>query len=160
MADEDVQKKKGGKLKWVIMILVLLLAGGGVFVYFTFFAGGNGIGSIREGQQDTPGELRSADAQMVKLPTFIVNLSDPLGRRILKVTLDVEMRNAAAADELNNSIAQVQDTVILLLSSKSYADLAPFENKLLLKSEIVNRLNQVLGGPKVLQVYFTEMVIQ
>jgi flagellar FliL protein len=76
------------------------------------------------------------------------------------MTLDVEVINPKVAEELNKSTARVQDAMILLLSSKSYADLAPLENKLLLKNEIVDRLNQILGGSKVRQVYFTEMVIQ
>ena len=48
----------------------------------------------------------------------------------------------------------------MLLSSKSYADLSPAENKLMLKNEIVDRLNQILGGPKVTRAFFTDMVIQ
>lgn len=158
MAEEIAQEKKGSKLKWIIMIvLLLLLAGGGAFAYFTFFAGGN---DSAQQEQAPQGEVIPEDVQLVTLPTFLVNLSDPLGRRYLKMTLDVEVVNPDAAEELNRATARIQDAIILLLSSKSYADLAPLENKLLLKNEIVDRLNQILGGSKVRRVYFTEMVIQ
>jgi flagellar FliL protein len=158
VAEEKTQEKKGGKLKWIIMIVVLLLlAGGGAFAYFTFFAGSS---DPAQTDQTTKAEEVPKDVQVVTLPTFLVNLSDPLGRRYLKMTLDVEVINPKVAEELNKSTARVQDAMILLLSSKSYADLAPLENKLLLKNEIVDRLNQILGGSKVRQVYFTEMVIQ
>jgi flagellar FliL protein len=89
-----------------------------------------------------------------------VNLADPLGRRYIKLTLDVEVVNPEIAKELEAAQAKVRDAVILLLSSKSYADLAPLENKILLKNELVTRLNQILGGSKVVRVYFTELVIQ
>ncbi|MFV0421012.1 flagellar basal body-associated FliL family protein [Oleidesulfovibrio sp.] len=158
MAEEVTQEKKGGKLKWIIMIVLLLvLAGGGAFAYFTFFAGG---GDTAQEEQVQQGEETPEDVQIVTLPTFLVNLSDPLGRRYLKMTLDVEVINPKAGEELNRATARIQDAIILLLSSKSYADLAPLENKLLLKNEIVARLNQILGGSKVRRVYFTEMVIQ
>jgi flagellar FliL protein len=55
---------------------------------------------------------------------------------------------------------KVRDAINLLLSSKTYADLATMESKILLKNEIVERLNQILGGSKVTRVYFTEIVIQ
>ena len=90
----------------------------------------------------------------------MVNLADPLGRRYIKLTVDVEVNSPEAAAELERSAPKVRDAVNMLLSSKSYADLAPSENKILLKSEIVERLNQILGGPKVARVYFVDMVIQ
>ena len=167
MADAgEKEKKKGGKLKWIILgVLLLVLAGGGYFAYTKFFAGGG----------DAPADQAAADAQkaaedgkvkkegksqVVTLPTFLVNLADPLGRRYLKLTIDVEVEDETAAMELEGATAKVRDKLILLLSSLTYADLASLESKILLKTKIVNNLNQVLGGSKVQQVYFTDMVIQ
>ena len=36
----------------------------------------------------------------------------------------------------------------------------PTEGKVLLKAEVASRLNQILGGPYVVRVYFTEFVVQ
>ena len=35
-----------------------------------------------------------------------------------------------------------------------------WHSKLLLKNEVADRLNQILGAPRVTRVYFTEFVIQ
>ena len=59
-----------------------------------------------------------------------------------------------------DSMPKVKDALLLLLSSKTYDDLATLENKILLKKEIVERLTLVLGEQKVLRVYITEIVIQ
>ncbi|MCT4535836.1 flagellar basal body-associated protein FliL [Halodesulfovibrio sp.] len=151
-------KKKNGKMKWIIMLLILLLlGGGGYYAYTTYFQDS----AETPEQQDVQLEpADSSDSQIITLPTFLVNLSDPLGRRYIKLTLDVEVASPDAAQVLENAGAKVRDAVILLLSSKSYADLASLESKLLLKNELVTRLNQIIGSSKVVRVYFTELVIQ
>jgi flagellar FliL protein len=171
LEESQQQPKKKGMLKWIILLVVLLvLGGGGFFAYKQFFAGDSGQAPAQdqaaqqEGGEGSGAQGQAGDAgtepQIVTLPTFLVNLADPLGRRYLKLTLDVEVRGPQAAEELTASEPKVRDAIILLLSSKSYADLSSLESKILLKKEIVERLNLLLGGPKVLRVYFTEMVIQ
>lgn len=151
-------KKKSGKMKWIIMLLVLLiLGGGGYFAYTTYFQNSTETAEPQDVQLE---EIDSSDSQVVTLPSFLVNLSDPLGRRYIKLTLDVEVANSDAAKVLEGANAKVRDAVILLLSSKSYSDLASLESKLLLKNELVTRLNQIIGSSKVVRVYFTELVIQ
>lgn len=162
-APKDEGRKKGGKLKWIILLVLLLgvLGGGGWFGYKYFFAE---PAETADGAPAAGGEKKEAaregKTEIVTLPTFVVNLADPLGRRYLKITVDVEMVDQKAATELRNAEPKVRDAVILLLSSKTFADLASVESKILLKNEIVERLNQVVSGSKVLRVYFTEMVIQ
>lgn len=176
MADEQMEApketKKGGKLKWIIILVVLLgVLGGAGFFLKDQIMGMLGMGPAKTDQaQQADAGAPPADAQapqgeptdtvLVSLPPFVVNLADPLGRRYLKLTVDVEMRDQDAADTLNKNVPKVRDAIILLLSSKTFADLSSIQNKLALKDEIVKRLNQVTGGSSVLRVYFTEMVVQ
>ena len=169
-APKDEGKKKGGKLKWIIILVLLLgvLGGGGWFGYKYFFAKkaetaeGAPAEAGAHGDKKEAGKEgdKAAKTEIVTLPTFVVNLADPLGRRYLKLTVDVEMADQKAAEELRQATPKVRDAVILLLSSKTFADLSSVEGKIMLKNEIVERLNQVVAGSKVLRVYFTEMVIQ
>jgi flagellar FliL protein len=172
MAEEELEspkeEKKGGKLKWLIigLLLLLILGGGGYFAYTKFigpkFFGGDAAEQAAEGE-GKPGEqkpVEPGDTELVSLPTFVVNLADPLGRRYLKIAIDVEVIDKKAAEQLNTSESKIRDAIILLLSSKTFADLSTMEDKISLKQEIVERLNQVLGGSKVMRVYFTEMVVQ
>ena len=158
------EKKKRGKLKWII-ILVLVLGlggGGGYFAYTKFFSGKGDANATKEAGEEASAEEagEGGETGMTSLPTFVVNLADPLGRRYLKLSIDVEVKDLKTVEELTRAEPKVRDAVILLLSSKTFADLSTMESKLLLKNEIVERLNQVLGGSKVLRVYFTEMVVQ
>ena len=169
MADEAQQEApKKGKSKLLIMILLLLVIGaGGYIAYDKFFSGkssGDDSNATEQAEEADPEaeaeDMAPGDTQHVVLPTFLVNLADPLGRRYLKLTIDVEVRSLEAAEQLRANEPKVRDRIILLLSSKTYADLSTYESKIELKEEIVKRLNQILGGSKVNQVYFTEMVIQ
>ena len=113
-----------------------------------------------KGKGGKPGEAKAEAEVLVSMPPFVVNLADPLGRRYLKLALDVEVKDKEAAQELTTKAAKARDSVILLLSSKTYQDLSSMEAKILLKKEIAERLNQSLGGARVQRVYITEMVVQ
>lgn len=162
MADDEKPKKS--PLKWILLLVILLLlGGGGYFAYLKFFSGAEEKPAEQQAEGEQAGEQAppvQGEHQIVTLPTFLVNLADPLGRRYLKITIDVEAISPDAAEDLNKNMPKIRDAIILLLSSKTYADLATLENKTLLKMEIVKKLNLVLGKPEVSHVYFTEMVIQ
>jgi flagellar FliL protein len=99
-----------------------------------------------------------APSNNVALPAFVVNLADPNARRYLKIVLDVEMTGNPELIEAN--MAKIRDSLLLLLSSKTSQELATLEGKIMLRKEIVDRLNQALGQSKVARVYFTDFVIQ
>ncbi len=119
-------------------------------------AGGNTPGAARiERQSDLP---RSA-GQVLPLPPITVNLSDPGGRRYLKLGMEVEV-NADVSGELKAQNARIRDAVIMLLAGKSYADISTPDGKVLLKAEVAARLNQILGAQRVIRVYFTDFVVE
>lgn len=163
MADDDTPKKKGGKLKWILLIfLVLLILVGGAGAWYFFFSDLPGSKNASEGgaPKETVKTSAPQNLQTSILDPFLVNLADPLGKRYIKVTFEVEVTGPEVGDELAKQKPKVRDSIIMLLSSKTYADLAPAESKLTLKTEVANRLNQILGAPKVTRVFITEMVIQ
>ena len=155
MADETPKKSKIAK--WLIILLLILILGGGGSAYYFFYMPHDSL--LPAGAEKSVAE-KAERAFPVTLPTFMVNLADPLGRRYIKLTLEIEVNGEETVKSVNDNMARIRDSIILLLSSKSYADLAPMENKLHLKNEIVERLNQILGGPKVARVYFSEIIIQ
>lgn len=163
-APEKEEKKKGGKLKLIIiMVVVLAVLGGGGFAAWKFFlqpkTAGDAVNATGE-DAAKQAEALGPGGQLVTLDSFVVNLSDPMGRRYLKTTMDVEVANAAAAAELAAAMPRVKDTLLLLLSSKSFEDISSMDKKIELKNDIVSRLNQIIGKNKVRNVYFTEFVVQ
>ena len=117
---------------------------------------GNAADATRiERQSDLP---RSAGL-VLPLPPITVNLSDPGGRRYLKLGMEVE-GNADVSEALKAQNARIRDAVIMLLAGKSFTDIATPDGKVLLKAEVAARLNQILGAQRVIRVYFTDFVVE
>jgi len=164
MADEDGKPQKKGKLKWILVIffVLLLLVGGGWYYFLSDFPGSKNAAQTTE-RSSSPKETQAKPIENMPtalLDSFLVNLADPLGKRYIKVTFEVEIVNTAITEELARQKAKIRDAIITLLSSKTYADLASAESKVELKNEVTKRLNLILGGPKISRVFITEMVIQ
>lgn len=105
-----------------------------------------------------PEALRSAGI-VLPLPPIRVNLTDPSGRRYLTVGMEIEV-NSDVSKELKAQSARINDTIIMLLAGKTYGEISTPEGKVSLKHEIAARLNQILGAPRVIRVYFTNFVVE
>lgn len=163
---EEKPKKKRSKIKLLLILLFILSllggAAGGAWFFFLadMFKGGDEGGATTVVSEQAQTQGAQPMGTTVALPTFTVNLADPLGQRFIKITLEVEVSDAKGAQEMERQKARIRDSVIMLLSSKSYADIATTESKIMLKSEITARLTGILGQGKVYQVFITDMVIQ
>lgn len=164
MADPELPQEappKKSKMSMIIIIgLLLVIVGGGAFVYLKFINGPSSPEKDDAPTEEIVDDKPAPGLEPVALPTFLVNLADPLGRRYIKLTIEVQVKNEEAAKDLQANLSRVRDQINLLLSSKSYADLAPYENKINLKTEIVDKMNLILGQGKILDVYFTDFLIQ
>jgi len=109
--------------------------------------------------------------------TKIVNLADPGGRRYLKVAIVLEFappdityytmtgeQRMTAQSTFNQEMAAkkplIDDTLTTLLSAKTYEQVYSLEGKNGLKQEILRQLGETLHGQPIINVYFTEFVIQ
>ncbi|MEW6669172.1 MAG: flagellar basal body-associated FliL family protein [Thermodesulfobacteriota bacterium] len=171
-ADRDEEKddgepgggaeKKGVPLSLVILLVVLVgLGGGGLYAWkagiLNRFLGGEKQAHASRGEKkEVPldvGPTRSLD-------TFIVNLADPLGKRYLKVKMDLELSDEKVIAELDKRLPQLRDTILTTLSSKTYEEIGTLEGKMQLRMEIMARLNQYLKAGKIKSIYFTDFIVQ
>jgi flagellar protein FliL len=149
-------KKKGSALKWIIiaLIAVIVLGGAGAGAYFFFF------------KSHSASEKKQADAAKPQaaifwpLDPFIVNLIDNEGERYLKVVLQMELSDQPTVEELNLIKPKVRDSILDLLSAKTYKEMMDPIGKQRLRDEIALRANGYLTKGKIMKVYFTEFVIQ
>lgn len=159
--------KKSRKKLFIIIIgvvVVLLLGGGGYF--FLLRGGGDTKAEAGKEKVDAHGKKieegeGEADTgpKIMRFEPFIVNLTKTAGNRYLKVTINIEM-DSGSIEEAKERNAQIRDSIITLLSSKSYSDVGSVSGKYQLRDEIAARINLILSKGKVKSVYFTEFVIQ
>jgi len=147
------EKKRGSKLKWIIIgvVIVLALGGGGAGAYFFMNKSAN-----KEAQALPKPPIGAVWAPDV----FIINLADSEADRYLKVVMNFELSDPLAVAELDVMKPKVRDMVLSVLTVKGFKDVNNFEGKQRLKEEIAMRLNSQLTKGKVVQVYFTDFVVQ
>ncbi len=97
---------------------------------------------------------------MYAMEPYIVNLVDPNVQRYLKLKLELELSNAKVQSEIDLRMPQIRDSILVLLSSKSFNDIKTVEGKMRLRMEIIGRINSFLSEGRVKNVYFTEFVVQ
>jgi flagellar FliL protein len=94
------------------------------------------------------------------LDTFIVNLADDGRSRYLRVTMDLELFSAADEGALDDRLPQVRDSILMILPSKQFEDIASMEGKTALRNEIITKLNGMFNKNLVSNIFFTEFVVQ
>ena len=143
-------KKKLPLMKIIILcVVVLVLLGGGIGGTIFFMS-----------KPAKKAEVAPAIGPTWPMDALIVNLADNSGDRYLKVVIQLEVTTPEAAKELDIIKPKLRDSVLDLLSNKTYKDLADNVGKQRLRDEIMLRGNGMLMQGKINKVYFTEFVIQ
>jgi len=179
MAEEEKEKKEkkegGSKL---ILILVLMqgitliaLLGLGAFVFLnmkklktppvaTVATNANMPAQKEEKKEKEVAKVKKGEEVICELEPFIVNLMDENGRRYLRVKMSLVLSSKQAEDEVKKKTPEIRDAILMTLSGKRFADIATLEGKMRLRDEIKENVDKILLSGKVIQVYFTEFVVQ
>ena len=94
----------------------------------------------------------------IPLETFIINLAGSKGRRVAKVNIELEVEGQNVAVEIEQRKAQIRDIIIILLSGKTYDQVANKEGKDQLREEVKDTVNAFLTKGKIKSVYFTDFI--
>jgi len=164
---ENVQEEpapRGSFMNILLVVVLILTAGvGGYFVQELI--SGNSESKAPSPLMQTPPvptarPVPPAVGVMVPLEPFMVNLARTKGSRILKVTVTLELNNPAVQPEVEDNRQKIMDSILVLLSSKTFEDVYSIQGKFKLKDEITTRVNRFLAVGHVKEVYFSEFLIQ
>lgn len=163
MAKKDAaeQPKGGGSKKMLIIIVaaVVLLIGIGAGVFM--FMGGEEEEKLTPEQEQAELEKQATRVgPMVNFDPFIVNIIDDEQSRYLKAAITMEVNTPETVMELNERMAQVKDSILLLVGNKTFGELQDMQGKIQLRAELLNRINSILVNGKVKRIYFTDFVVQ
>jgi flagellar FliL protein len=144
----------------VLFVLVLGMGGGMVMIWTKLSALSDLVAQSGEGKNEAKSKPDLV-GRVFSLDTFIVNLADGGGTRYLRVTMDMEVTGGKLAEEeMPRRIPQLRDAILMILSTKRYADLSTTEGKTGLREELTGAANSLLASAKVARIYFKEFVIQ
>lgn len=165
MAEKSEEKKKAGKLVMkmiIISIAVVVMAGAGFFVWAKFIRAPEDGAAARQAAEEakSASELSNGFGQTFPMDVFVVNLSDPGGKRYLKTKIELEFADPLLKQELSARLPQLRDCILLILSSKRLDEIQNVDGKIMLRNELIMKLNQLLQQGEVKNLFFTEFVVQ
>lgn len=122
------------------------------------------IDQVIEGERQQQNKEATDDpfiGDFIPMETFFVNLAGSRGGKIARVTLELEIgnQNTEITEEIERRKPQIRDIIIILLSSKTYEQIATKEGKDNLRDEIKGRLNSFLTKGKIKSILFTEFLL-
>lgn len=174
MADEKegegAAKSSGGLLPIITIVLLVVLIGFAGFIAWKMMA---------MEQTSTPQEQAQIEGKVVDTeipeaededpdapPIYLdiaditINLADADVSRFLRAKIKLELRNEASQARVEQQMIKINDMVLTLLSSKTFAEIRTPQGKYDLKEDIVYRINRLVGGKPVKNMFFTDFVSQ
>lgn len=146
MADE----KKKGKNGFVIILLLLIVVGGSTFGGVYYYMSKNNASQ--------PVVIEEA---FFEVGEIFVNLSDDDSKRYVKLNMSIsyDKSNGELAKEIEEKSVVIRDVSIFYIKSCKAKDFDP-TNEVVLKGELINRINQKLTNGLLKDVYISDIIVQ
>lgn len=168
MSNEDAvvpEPAKKGSNPWKMMsmlLLVLVLVAG---------AGGAGFwwsqrGVTAEGKAPAAAAALAVPAVgkgIVSFQPFLANLADPGGNRFLRTSVQLVVPEAAQGDEISKddvTLMRLRSAILEILTEQTADQLVTPDGKTKLKKAIKDRATTILGTVPVVDVLFSDFVVQ
>lgn len=165
---EEVKPAGGGTMMKMLMIVVLALVSNvaGGFISFMLISRTLSKELGAHGKESANKEKLAETLQksaVLPLEPFVVNLADPDTARYLRIKISLMVDDKAKLKELSENLPlqmKVRDVILQSLTAKTSHDLINEEGKNKLRQEIREKIADYFQEPKLVDVMFTEFVIQ
>ncbi|MCF0148164.1 MAG: flagellar basal body-associated FliL family protein [Clostridium sp.] len=143
-------ENKSNKKVILIVIIILILVGGGVFGGTYFYMSKNNATKpvfVKEG--------------FVEIGEIFVNLSDENSKRYVKLNMSVsyDKANKDLSEELEDKKVIIRDVANFYIKSCDAKDFEP-ANEVILKGDLIARINQKLTSGVLKDLYISEIIVQ
>lgn len=175
--EEQIEEKKSGigsrlaalggslgKVVLIVGVVVLSSIGGGVVSWVLIVQSGmlpQGAGNHDPENADIREMMENG--AVVGLEPFVVNLADTDSPRYLRVTISLMVDDKDEVEEVVENatmLSKTRDVILQTLSRKRSDEIIDEEGKNHLRAEILERLEPYYERPRIVDVMFTEFVIQ
>jgi flagellar FliL protein len=150
--EQPVKPIKKYILKWVIIASVALaVVASGAVAGFYFFT---------KIESKKPSIEKPVVLSIWPMDAFVINIAETNGERYLKIVIQLEVSGPDVIPELEQLKPRLRDSILDLLTPKTYKELMDLAGKQRLREDIAGRINNILQRGKVTKVYFTDFVVQ
>jgi flagellar FliL protein len=122
---------------------------------------GHGAAAVTGEHAKEPAEAEHAEGVLVSLNEIIASLrSEGGGKNYVRTSISVEVKDHEMALVIEERLAQLRDSVIMTVSQRTAAELTTPEGTKALREELTERLAEHLPEGALLNIYFSDLVIQ
>ena len=155
---------KGSKTVLIIIIagfvLFMAMAGAGFYILLQKMPGSS-TGSVTASKPATEKEQPTKGLGPVfSIKPFVINLAGSGGKRFLRATMDLEMKDQATFDQARDQLPRVKDKILTIVSAKRFEDINTVEGKNKLRAEITTAIDALFSKGAVTNVYLTEFIVE
>jgi len=155
-----------GKILLIVGLALASSAGGGLlsFVLINRTLRAEAKAAEKPGAENEEKIVEALEKSAVlPLEPFVVNLADADAARYLRIKISLMVDDKSKTKELLENQAlqlKVRDVILQSLTAKTSKDLISEDGKNKLREEIREKINLYFREPKLVEVMFTEFVIQ
>ncbi|HBA08560.1 MAG: flagellar basal body-associated protein FliL [Methylotenera sp.] len=156
---ESQEAAPASKKKLIIIIAAVVLALGG---------GGGAWFFMQQKSHDKKEEVKKEEPAkapvFLTLDTFTVNLQPDPDEKFLQVDISLQVASPEEAEKIKLHMPSVKNRLLLLLTSKSAAEISTVEGKQDLSNQIIEEVKKPFPPDtkpqEILDVFFTSFVVQ
>lgn len=142
--------KSKNKLLTIMLIILVSITLVGVIALLLIF-------QLSKGDDETGPTIDEIVESSVDIPEITTNLA---ANKFIRISLKVQTDSQKAAEELTKRDFQVNNIVITELSEMTPEDLEGKQGKATFQSSLKTKINELMDGGEVQQVYITSYIIQ
>lgn len=160
-AKEKVKKKGLNPLIIVIAGLVLVIIGLAAYFLVIKKPATQTVSPYVATQNSTTQAQKVAEASW-SAGDFLVNLANTDADRYMKSTivLTYDSKDTAISKTMDDQKYAIRDAVIEVIRTKKSTDISTAKGIDILKTDIVKKVNGYLGSSKIINAYFSDVLIQ
>lgn len=161
-------KGKDGKKKSPVMLIgilagvLVLLLGGSFFLVTKLTAQPAAEAGAEEegGHKAEKKKGKEAKVEKYEVKDLILNTGDGSSARFVKIGLALEIDDPKLAKELEEKEYRVRDLLINLVGHRTAVELANADVREELRGQILDELNASVGDGHIVEVFFSDFIIQ
>ncbi len=157
-----LKEKLSLKLLIIISVVIVLIIGG--IIFFIVLTGDKDSDDEYEIAEETTTEGATMAAPVILFDDIVtlnvveIKLSDLGGEKVFTVGIHCKIDQQELRDELQEKDVEVAEIISVILKRKTYAELQGIDGKILLRHEIIKRLNEILESGRIMNLFFYEYI--
>ena len=168
----ESERKRGGLLPLALVAVLTLVVGGGlgVFVVGPMLSGGGAAAAAETsghgeeesagGHGEPGGHGAAAAAEHYSIENLVVNPAGTQGTRFLIVSMTILPDNAETLGRLTAKDAEIRDTLLQVLASKTIQDLSDLTQREGVKEEMRAAAESVVKPGRIRRIFLPQFVLQ